>query len=371
MMAAADLKPELTARSEEAERLGRMPDATIESLDEAGITRMTVPAAYGGGDVSVRDCQQILEELARGCGSTSFVVGVYAAVCWMIRLMPDLAQEDTFASENPKTICTLSPGGSAAQVGDGYVLSGRWGFCTGHYHAGWALMLAELPAKANQNGGAPELGYFLVPRSEFKSENDWRVTGLAGTGSDTLSVEETFVPSHRALLMYDLFEKGPGTIACSYAAQAPTALGIARAALEIFVERIGRRGITYTPYARQADATVTHLQMAEATMKLDEARFHSDRLAETAALAVATSELDVATRVRCRADLAWTARLCQEAVAIVQSASGASSIHRRDPLQRIVRDMQAYSLHSSWLFSTYAELYGRILCGLDTGEFPV
>jgi alkylation response protein AidB-like acyl-CoA dehydrogenase len=105
--------------------------------------------------------------------------------------------------------------------------------------------------------------------------------------------------------------------------------------------------------------------MAEAKMKLDEARFHADRL--TAMGAAGAAELDMVARARCRADMGWEVRHCREVIDIVHSAAGAQAIHRREPLQRIVRDMQAISVHSFFLAGTNAELYGRVLCGLDPG----
>ena len=55
------------------------------------------------------------------------------------------------------------------------------------------------------------------------------------------------------------------------------ALGAARAALEIFLEKLPERGIQYTWYEKQAQATVTHLQMAEASAKIDAAECIVDR----------------------------------------------------------------------------------------------
>lgn len=50
---------------------------------------------------------------------------------------------------------------------------------------------------------------------------------------------------------------------------------------------------------------------------------------------------------------------------VIQSASGASAIHRKDTLQRMLRDMQVISVHSLLLPTTNSEVYGRVLCGLD------
>ena len=373
--AARELAPELAARADGAEELGRLPDATIEDLENAGLTRMTAPRNYGGHQVPVATALQVLEELGRGCGSTAFVGCVYASTAWMTCLLPDETQKEVFESPNPKAIAAINPMTAAASRQDGgYVLSGRWPFCSGQHHAGWTLNFA-LTAGADD---IPDVGMFLVPRSEVDCADDWQVAGMAATGSNTLMLQETFVPASRVVLLRDLME---GRLTSTLVAEDPyyqapllpfigalaggAPLGMAREALEMFTERISGRAITYTPYLRQADAAVTHLQMAEARMKLDEAWFHANRLALTAGLP--TDDVDLVTRARCRADMAWVVRLCREVVDIIESASGGQAIHRKDRLQRIVRDVHAISVHSLLLATTNAELYGRILCGLDPG----
>jgi alkylation response protein AidB-like acyl-CoA dehydrogenase len=372
--AAADLAPKLAARAEEAERLGRLPDETIEDLDRAGILTLTAPRTRGGQQAPSLTLLRVAEELARGCASTAFVAGAYLSTAWMTCLLSDEAQEEVFSSDNPRGIGAVNPGGGASLTSGGYVLSGRWPFCSGQHHAGWTMNFAL----AETEEGIPDVGIFLVPRAEFESAHDWQVTGMMATGSDTLSLQDAFVPAHRAVLLRDLMSNNLTStlVRTEPYYQAPllpflsstfagTPLGMAEAALELFSERIQRRGITYTQYLRQAEAPVTHFQMAEARMKLDEARFHARRLARVAEMPA--GEVDDLLRVRCRADAAWDLRLCREVIDIVESGSGAQSIHRRDPLQRIVRDMRAMSLHALLLHTTNAESYGRVLCGLDPG----
>jgi alkylation response protein AidB-like acyl-CoA dehydrogenase len=307
--------------------------------------------------------------------STAFVADVYASVPFLVCLFPDQAQDDVFGGDgSPKLINTFNPGGGATRTDGGFVLSGKWPFATGQHHADWAIMSAV----TNRPDDTMDIGFFLAPRSEFECLDDWQVTGMGGTGSATLSVGETFVPSHRALFISDLlagnFESTLAredpyyqvpVLAFTLAGLAGTATGAAEGILDLFKARVPRRGITYTTYTSQAEAPVTHLQMAEAQMKADEARFHADRI-----VAIAESggtDIPLAIRARCRADAAWAVRLAREVAEIVHSASGASAIHRRDPLQRMLRDIQAFSVHSLMLATTNAELYGRVLCGMDPG----
>ena len=373
--AAAKLAPKLSARAEAAEGLGRLPDETIDDLDSAELTKLAIPAAYGGQQAPPLVNLRVMEELARGCASTSFVNLSYFASAWLTCLLPDEAHRDVFTSDNSRGIVAINPaGGTATPKGEDFVLSGRWPFCSGQHHAGWALMFAMIP----KPDGVPGVGMFLAPRSEFRSANDWQVTGMAATGSDSLIADEMVVPAHRVLLLEDMmsgqfastlvrdepYYRG-SILPFTLAAFGGTPLGLGEAAMDLFEERIGRRGITYTTYLRQADAAVTHLQMAEARMKLDEARFHGMRIVQSAESG--TEKLDLLGQARCRADVTWDIRLCREAIDIIHAASGAQAIHRKDPLQRIARDIHALSVHSLFLPTTVAELYGRILCGLDPG----
>jgi alkylation response protein AidB-like acyl-CoA dehydrogenase len=160
------------------------------------------------------------------------------------------------------------------------------------------------------------------------------------------------------------FYQGP-LLANLLAIFAGTPLGVAEAAFDRFRSRVGSRGITYSNYQNQAEAPVTQLQIAEARMKIDQAHFHAERAVTVADLPA--SSVDIMTAVRCRADVSWTIRLCREAIDIIHSASGASAIHLRDPLQRQVRDLHALAVHAATLNTTVAEIYGRVLCGLDPG----
>lgn len=373
--AAQDLIPDLAARADAADRESSLADETIGALDTAGLRRLTLPRSAGGSESSASTILGVTEALARGCASTSFVSTVYAASGYLIAQLPDAGWQAFMESENPTSSITVNPGGTAIREGAGYRISGKWPFGTGQQDAGWAFLAAVLEGE----GDVPDAGFFLVPRIQLGAKNDWAVTGLRGTSSCTLFGDDIFVPAERVLRISDLlsgrsesslvrdnpYYQHPAasfTLACVTG----TALGVAQAALDTFKSRVGSRGITYTSYLRQADAALTHHQLAEATMKVDQARFHARRLAATAGMIAA--DLDLETRARCRADMGWTVRLCREATDIVQSASGASAVHQKDPLQRVLRDMQVISVHSLLLPSTNNEVYGRVLCGLDPGS---
>src|SRR5260370_237061 len=102
------------------------------------------------------------------------------------------------------------------------------------------------------------------------------------------------------------------------------------------------------------------------TMKIDEAEFHADRAATLVDTKAASGEAwTLEERARVRMDAAMATRLAKEAIDILNTASGGSSIYSSVPIQRIERDIQAANLQGMMHPNTNLELYGRIRCGLS------
>jgi alkylation response protein AidB-like acyl-CoA dehydrogenase len=133
--------------------------------------------------------------------------------------------------------------------------------------------------------------------------------------------------------------------------------------LEAFFERLPGRGITYTTYTNKAEAPVTHLQLGEASLKIESSDAHVRR---AAALLDQHSggPMSMESRVKARAHIAYATGLAREAVDMLFYASGASSIQSEVPIQRFQRDIQALANHAIMHPQTSFELYGRVLCGL-------
>src|SRR5258708_17139505 len=89
----------------------------------------------------------------------------------------------------------------AIRVDGGYRLTGTWSFASGGRHTKW---LGAHSAVQNPDGtphiryGRPDDRSFLFLRSQAKIIDDWQVLGLRGTGSDSYSVENLFVPDAHA-----------------------------------------------------------------------------------------------------------------------------------------------------------------------------
>ncbi|PPR24371.1 MAG: Flavin-dependent monooxygenase, oxygenase subunit HsaA, partial [Alphaproteobacteria bacterium MarineAlpha10_Bin1] len=68
------LVPATRARADEAERLRRLPEETVNELRDAGLQRVLQPAAYGGAEAHFGGMVDVVSTIAEACGSTGWVL---------------------------------------------------------------------------------------------------------------------------------------------------------------------------------------------------------------------------------------------------------------------------------------------------------
>jgi alkylation response protein AidB-like acyl-CoA dehydrogenase len=349
-------------------------EEVVSALTEAELLKTRVPAQHGGFESNTRTQVEVLSELARADGSASWVTGVWSISTWAAGLFPDAAQEEVFATPDVRISGIISPTAMAAPAPGGIVVNGQWAFNTGAQQSQWGTMATVL---VGPEGPQPVMT--LIPLSDLETLDDWHTTGLRGSGSVTSVAHDVFVPPHRVLPLGALMSGrgGAGSNADHLLHRVPimpmacvtvgaTALGIAKAARDAFFERLPGRKITYTDYDDQSRAPLTHLQVGDAEIRIDEAEFHVLRLADLIDRKNAADEpWTLAERLRARLDIGAATQRAKEAVEVLSAASGASSVHLDVPIQRIERDMRTLSLHAVMQPTTNTELYGRYLCGLE------
>ncbi len=192
------LVPVLRERAAKTEALRRIPDETIADLHRSGLFRMVQPARVGGSELPYNALIELTSIVGRGCGSTAWVLNNLASHHWMVGYWPKEAQDEIWGPSPDALIGSafIFPGGRARKVKGGYRLSGRWPFSSGIDASQWNMIAAVVP---DEQTGASEYRVFLLPASDYTVIDTWYVSGLAGTGSKDVVVNDVFVPEHRTL----------------------------------------------------------------------------------------------------------------------------------------------------------------------------
>jgi alkylation response protein AidB-like acyl-CoA dehydrogenase len=372
---AASTIPLLREQAPRIERERRLTDEVVAALEDAGALTLSRPARFGGAEVDLSTQFDELVAVARGDGSAGWVASLYSVCGFFAGLFDDRAQEEVFANPKARVAGVFSPTGVLVPVEGGYRLTGRWSWNTGCHHAHWDTLAAVVEGAE----GPPEPLIALVPMEDLEIEDDWDPSGLAGTGSATVRCADVFVPAYRTLSTVaalqgryaseanrdrPLFRTAffPFVLVASMGAP----VGMAQGAMDAFLERLPGRLITYTHYTDQAQAPVTHLQVAEAAARTRSAELLARDLARQLDEAAAEGrDLTVAERAAIRGEVGLVVRECRTAVEILADASGASSIQHTVPIQRIARDIRALSIHAALNWTTNLEVHGRVLVGAD------
>src|SRR6476469_1293145 len=240
------LAPLIAREADEIERTRRLTPAVTQALIENGLYRALLPKSFGSTEAPLEAFMQMQEEVAKADASTAWCLG-QCRVCAMTAayLDPDAAQE---IFGKPTSILAWGAINHEVQVvPGGYRATARWDFASGSRQATWLgahVRIVEADGRTRlKPGGAPEVRTILFPISSATMHDVWDVIGLNGTGTDSYSVDNLFIPEKFAALRDDptaLREKGPLYRITTYTMYglgfAAVSLGVARATLDAAID---------------------------------------------------------------------------------------------------------------------------------------
>lgn len=375
------MRERLASRVDEAEEQRRLPDETVSDFAEADFFSVLVPEKFGGLEMPLDALLDLALKIGEVCGSSGWILALLGIHNWIAALFPEETQEELFAGRGYVLApATFAPGGRLRPCPGGYQLEGRWSFASGCHHGSWALVSAQVDGA---DSGASDFCCAAVPIEKVRIEDTWHTSGMRGTGSADLVIDETFVPKERTIDFVGLLSgETPGSkihAAAAYrlplvpvlalVASAP-ALGLAKGALAVFRDRVQRPNAAGGRDA--AGWAPAQVRLAEASMEVAAAE---SLFRETVASLLARNEVgerfSESDRAYFRMSACYVTTLCARSIDRVVSASGARAQFRSSPLQRLQRDIQTLRGHIVFDFDATAEMYGRTLLGLPPNQVLV
>ena len=349
--------PVLAERVAKAGELRRLPDETIADFHEAGFFRMLQPARWGGLEVDPKTYFDVQMTIAEGCASSAWVLGVVGVHNWQLALFPLEAQEEVWGKDASVLISSsYAPTGKVERAPGGYKISGRWSFSSGCDHCGWAFLGGMTPPETE--GKPPEMRTFLLPKSDYRIDDNWHTIGLRGTGSKDVVVDGVFVPEHRTHRLLDGYKRqSPGNEhnpAPLYRlpfgqifvrSVSTTAIGIAQGALNLYCDAAAKR-VAAGDGAKVAEDPTSQVVAAQAAELIDEVKLVLYRNVEELMSAARTGgEMPIDRRARFRYDSSMAVVKAVQAVDLIYTASGGRAIFLNSPMLRFFLDAHAARAH--------------------------
>ncbi|MFH0299634.1 acyl-CoA dehydrogenase family protein [Bradyrhizobium sp. 31Argb] len=366
------LAPLITRDADEIERTRRLTGAVTSALVDNGLYRALLPKRFGGSEATLEAFMQMQEEVAKADASTAWCLG-QCSVCAMTAayLEPDAANE----------IFNVAPGilawGAIAHevkaVPGGYIANARWEFASGSRQASWlgahvrVVEQDDLPRK--KADGSMEIRTILFPAASATMHDVWDVIGLKGTGTDSYSVGDLFIPEKFAALRDDpsaLREDGPlyklSTNMVFGMGFAATALGVARATLDAAIELSRGKTPQGLKAMRENNAVQGLIGRTEASLRAARAYLYATA-AEVWRDLERGNPLTEGQRVALRVASTWTIHQSAAVVDTAYHMAGATAVFAANKFERRFRDMHAIAQQIQARDTHYEDAGRAILAG--------
>lgn len=381
---AVAMQPALAERVAEAERLRRIPDATIAAFRDAGFFRILQPARWGGFEHDPQVFYDVQATIGAACASSAWVLGVLGVHAWQLALFPLAAQEDVWGQDNSTLISSsYAPTGKVEREAGGFRVSGRWSFSSGCDHGQWVFVGGMVPPPAGE-AGPSEMRTFLLPRKDWRIEDNWHVMGLKGTGSKDVVVDGAFVPEHRTHRLIDGYKRSsPGNeINRAPLYRLPfgqvfvrsvstTAIGIAQGALDAYRKHTAAR-VAASDGSKVALDPAAQTVAARAAGAIEDLRGQLHRnFDELMTAARAGADMPIERRLKFRVDSSMAVVRAAEVVDALFTESGGRAIFDGSPLQRAFLDIHAARAHYANNPEKPARNFGGVLLGQKNADFFV
>ncbi len=344
------LAPLIAGEADEIERTRRLTPPVVSALIENGLYRVLLPQSFDGAEAPPEVFMQVLEEVAKADASTAWCLG-QCSVCAMTAAYLDAdAAREIFA----KSTDILAWGAIANEVQavpGGYRATARWDFASGSRQASWfgahVQVLDPDGTRRRKPNGAPEIRTILFPATSATMHDVWDVIGLKGTGTDSYSVDDLFIPEKFAALRDDptaLRESGPLYRITTYTmfgmGFAAVSLGVARATLDAAVDLARGKAPAGLKAMRENNAVQGAIGRIEGNLRAARAYLYATVEAAWRDL-TRSGNLAEDHRIALRLASTWT---IHQAAAVVDAAyhmAGATAVFSANKFERRFRDMHA------------------------------
>jgi alkylation response protein AidB-like acyl-CoA dehydrogenase len=356
------------ADANEAQR--HLQAEVAQAFSAAGLYRIAAPEDTFGSEQTPQEQLGVIETIAYADGASAWnlMIGIES-----FGLIAPGFEQCRDLIEDPNVIIASSTAfvGRAVRQEGGYRVSGQWPFASGVHNA----QIFGATLRIHESADSEAVGqnrYAIIPIGECTILDTWHTSGLRGSGSHDVLVEDVFVPENRLIAPIGAAPHDSPLLRFPLGARlaynkVAIAWGLGRAAIDHFVElaagktpRFSNRKLQERPRA--------HLAVAQA-----EARFRGGKALVHELLEEMWQQVLKADHITSK-ERALFQIACSDSVAgcidltenLVRTA-GTTANQIGHPLERILRDIRVVGQHTT-VAPQHIEDAGRLLLGVPAQE---
>jgi 3-hydroxy-9,10-secoandrosta-1,3,5(10)-triene-9,17-dione monooxygenase len=244
-----------------------------DAFVEAGFYRMLQPRMFGGYEFDIQTFYRTIIEIARGCPSTGWMLCLGAGHALQLGSSFSKEAQAEIAGPDGHFVAPLSVGNfpgtrPARPVDGGYRVSGKWRYASGVPYSTHFMGLADV-----EGSDSGEIRLVVVPRDSYEVLDDWGdLIGLKGSGSNSVVIDDAFVPTHHTSSVPQFLGEWPMTTELLPGAEIhgnPMYAGgfMGFAISELTVVQVGAARAMIDEYEAMLDSTVTVSMSGNSSVK--------------------------------------------------------------------------------------------------------
>src|SRR2546428_7385702 len=263
------LAPRIRERADEIEAGRQLPRDLVLDIANAGLFKVALSEAEGGLGADIITTLRVIEEVARADGSTGWCLAMgINSFRQSAQFEPEVRRKMFHSDPIGVSAGSANPRGRAVAVPGGYRVTGHWFFASGCMHSfllhGACKVFDGDTPRLRPNGDQDVRIAYFHPKSQVKIIDTWNVSGMRGTGSHDIEVEDLFVPEEHTFSALDRRARVTGPMnrmhgfdlaGCGFCC---VGLGVAARATHRFVQRGQANG------PRSSSEPLSHRPLAQA-----------------------------------------------------------------------------------------------------------
>ena len=351
--------------AEASESQRHLKREVAEAFAREGLFRIAAPVDFFGSEEDPITQIETIESVAYADGSAAWNLMIGIETFGLIA--PGFVHCRELIEDLSVIMCSsTASAGRADKVDGGYRVSGRWGFCSGCHNS----ELFGATVYIYENGERDKSGhqYLVVPKPEFEILDTWYTSGLCGSGSHDVVLEDVFVPEERLVAPLGKVQHDSALLRMPFRSRlcynkVAIAFGLARSALDDFVDLADGKVPRFT------NKSLKERGWAQRAIAESEVRVRSVRalvvellgsLWDKAVEGEAVSDKEAALFQLACSD---AVRSCIGAVDRLVEAAGTTANQKGHPLERVARDIRVVGQHQT-VAPHHIEDAGKVLLGV-------
>lgn len=168
------------------EETKKISEKLLSLMYEHKLFKLFVPKQYNGKMLSLPDAVEVFQRASYIDGNFGWLVTIGSGGGMFVSNLNETASQSIYSPENAVIAGSGFPAGTAKRVEGGYIINGKWLYCSGSQYATTFTTTCQVE-------GSDDILAFALNPDQVNVLHDWNAFGLKGTSSHSIEVKDEFV----------------------------------------------------------------------------------------------------------------------------------------------------------------------------------